>query len=51
MYGICLLEIGTLQDTTATVSSSVTQKTTTTDIVNSTKPFLATDSCKLTAAN
>jgi len=51
MYGIRLLQIGTLQDTTATASSSVTEKTKTTDSVNSSKPFLTTDSCKLTATN
>jgi len=51
MYGICLLQIGTLHNTTATLSSSVTEKTETTDSVNSSTPLLTTDSCKLTATN
>jgi len=51
MYGIRLLQIGTLQDTTATASSSATEKTKTTDSVNSSQPLLTTDSCKLTATN
>jgi len=51
MYGIRLLQIGSLQDTTATASSSVTEKTKTTDSVNSSKALLTTDSCKLTATN
>ena len=51
MYGIRLLQIGTLQDATATLSNSVTEKIKTTDSVNSSKPLLATDSCKLTVTN
>jgi len=51
MYGICLLPIGTLQDTTATASNSVTEQIKTTDSVNSSTPLLITDSCKLTATN
>jgi len=51
MYGICLLQIGTLKDTTATPSKSVTEKIKTTDSVNSSTPLFITDSCKLTATN
>jgi len=51
MCGIRLLQIGTLQDTTATPSSSVTEKTKTTGSVNSSTPLLTADSCKLTATN
>ena len=51
MYGICLLQIGTLQDTTATPSNSVKEKTNTSYSVNSSTPLLTTDSRKLTATN
>jgi len=51
MYGICLLQIGTLQDASATPSNSLTEKIKTTDSVNSSTPLLATDSWKLTATN
>jgi len=43
MYGICLLQIGTLQDTTASPSNSVTEKIETTESVNSSTPLLITD--------
>jgi len=51
MYGIRLLQIGTLQDASATPSNSLTEKIKTTDSVNSSTPFLPSDSCMLTATN